>query len=61
MRFHPIDEIDDRVASRVWCFREEMVPFTSDRGPRLTVAEIVDEVRLFYGERATRSLTITVH
>lgn len=61
MRFHPIDEIDDRVASRVWCFDEEIRPFTSDRGPRRTVAEIVEEIRLFYGERAARSLRLTIH
>lgn len=61
MRFHPIDEIDDRVAARVWCFDEEVRPFTSDRGPMVTVAEIVEEVRLFYGEHAARRVAITVH
>ena len=61
MRFHPIDEIDERIGRRVWCFREEIVPFTSDRGPRLTVAEIVAEVRLFYGPHAAGRVTITVH
>ncbi|MET4384375.1 hypothetical protein ABIB73_000110 [Bradyrhizobium sp. F1.4.3] len=61
MRFHPVDEVDALVAARVWCFEDNAMPFTSDLGPRQTVAEIVEEVRLFYGERAARSLRLTVH
>ena len=55
------DEIDARVCYLIGSFREELRPFTSDRAPRMTIAEIVDEIRRFFGEHAARKLRIPVH
>jgi hypothetical protein len=62
MRYHHNEEINERIGRLIDNFREgEILPFTSDRPSRMTIAEIVEEVRLFYGERAACSVTISVH
>ncbi|MGM4870663.1 hypothetical protein AB7645_05480 [Bradyrhizobium sp. 956_D2_N1_5] len=61
MRFHPDNEIDARIRRLIGSFCEDLRPFTLDRSPTMTVAEIVAEIRLFYGARAAGAVTITVH
>ncbi len=61
MRYHPNSEIDAHICHLIGSFCEELRPMTSDRAPDMTVAEITDEVRRFFGEHAARRVTITVH
>ncbi|RXH15222.1 hypothetical protein EAS54_19290 [Bradyrhizobium guangzhouense] len=61
MSYHPDGKIDAHVCRVIGCFREELRPFTSDRDPRMTIAEITEEVRMFYGDHAARKLHIMVH
>jgi hypothetical protein len=61
MRFHSDDEINGLIGVRVWCFRGEAKPFTMERGPRQTVAEIVEEIKMLYGSVAARMVKLTIH
>jgi hypothetical protein len=62
MRYHHNEEINERIGRLIENFREgEILPFTSDRPSRMTITEIVAEIRLFYGARAADAVTIPVH